>query len=274
MGIALPGLTDSSVIEDCHFWRNKYAIKLGAGGNNAHIVRCEFLRYDTGRAVGATDIWIVPQSSGVNAGAGMEVTGCKFGNENLQSIDRRILYANEGTGADFATKAHHASTATGVISGHLIHHNAWFGNDPGVAVPFIYSVVDDVRALCVSHMGIAGTGYVIEFLNADNGDRTSTTSVIGPLTSEGGGMESLGPRASNRVDFARLIDPHGFLDDDAARELAPGSARGPEFANLLTTALTSFSTIGAPTVLGITDSMGGSDAVRITTTAATAFYAL
>ncbi|WP_138247694.1 glycosyl hydrolase family 28-related protein [Mycolicibacterium phocaicum] len=98
MGIALSGLTDGTSIADNSFLSNRVHIKLCEGGNNTYITNNDFLRFGPPEGFPRTDVWFVPAQTDVNAGGGMVLSRCKFGNENLDSHDHHIVYADESSG--------------------------------------------------------------------------------------------------------------------------------------------------------------------------------
>lgn len=99
MGIALSGLTDGSTIANNAFLTNRVHLKLAQGGNNTYIHNNDFLRYGPPEnGIPRIDVWFTLSPTDTNAGGGMVITRCKFGNEHLDPIDLRILYADEGAG--------------------------------------------------------------------------------------------------------------------------------------------------------------------------------
>lgn len=154
MGVALAGYTDQSTLTDCSFLRNKIHIKAGLSGNNLGIDKCDLLQFDKGTQ--RTMVWVVPNPSWNNAGQGFLVTGTKFGNENLDISDYRILYADELAGADFAIRLPNFTMASaGYVVGHRVRTTVIGSTGNG---PFVYSMVPQGRVLdCVYDLQIAGS---------------------------------------------------------------------------------------------------------------------
>lgn len=140
IGVALNGLTDLNEIVGCSFWTNRVHVKLGYGGNNCKITHCDFIQYEaaTPACPRVTGVWVVPNAGQVNAGQGLDICSNKFGNENLQGADYRILYADAGPGSFLDALPLTGADSTGFIGGHTVHYNLVNGGG-AVGQPFVYT---------------------------------------------------------------------------------------------------------------------------------------
>lgn len=129
IGVAIGGYIDSSTISDCSFLRNRYNLKIGPLiSGNVNIIGCDFVAFTSGLL--EADIWYVPNSTnsfGTNSGFGCTVELCKFGNENMQANNHRILVALENTSVGTDRLNHPHSTTwndtTAYFSGLTIRKN-------------------------------------------------------------------------------------------------------------------------------------------------------
>lgn len=128
IAVALPGLTDGTTISDNAFVNNRVHIKLGRGGNNAHIQNNDFVQTSSG--TNRVAVWIVPGDKAVNAGSGLLVDANKFGNEFADSSDLRIAYLDQD-GDDFARAMPSDAISSGYIAGHTITGCNFAGNSGG-----------------------------------------------------------------------------------------------------------------------------------------------
>lgn len=145
IGVALSGLTDGSTIVDNEFTLNRVHVKLRRGGNNAYLARNDFVRFNAFVATPRIDVWFVPNNippTFVNAGDGMVLTQCKFGNENLNAADYRILYADEGAGTFNGDRLPVLTASTGYIVGHTVRDVNQ--SDIGGTIPLVYSTTPNV----------------------------------------------------------------------------------------------------------------------------------
>lgn len=145
MGIALSGLTDGTSISDNSFRVNRIHIKLSAGGNNTYITNNDFLRFGPPDGPPRIDVWFVPAETDVNAGAGMVLNRCKFGNEYLDRIDLRIVYADESAGpAQNERWPVLEKPSTGWIGGHTISEVLSNGIGDLAHIPLIRSTTSNI----------------------------------------------------------------------------------------------------------------------------------
>lgn len=231
IGIALSGLTDNSIIQSNQFQRNRYGIKIN-GGYNAYIRNNDFIRY-TKPLRGATDIWIVPTRGPANQG--LVISENKFGNENLQPADFRILVAAEASsdGGDFVTRTHSTEDQgdrmrLGLIE---IHDNNFVGAD-GYRRGIISSYCSDIRYVDSKNM-FSGTypKAMIEFLGNFSQSRLNM-STLHDLAQFYDATESLAPSLSESpIGLSR--DPWGYgTGSDSFVQYFPGG-QDPSYASLL-----------------------------------------
>lgn len=215
VGIALKGLTDSNFIAHNTFRKNKVCIKLGDGGNNAYVDFNDFVQYDGG--TGRVAIHVVPDADGTNAGTGLVVgKSNKFGNENIDSSDFRIVYADELSGTYFGDKLPDTSTnSTGYIRGHNIS-GAFIGGGTNPQQPLIKSMTKRVFGCSYSNITIGGTPptYILEF--SQTPDALTATdpewNLIGPVVFDGFEADDLASFAvASSYVSVRISDPAGTL---------------------------------------------------------------
>lgn len=245
VGIALKGLTDSNVIQHNTFRKNKVAIKLGDGGNNAYIDFNDFVQYDGGS--GRVAIHVVPDADGTNAGTGLYVgPGNKFGNENLDSSDFRIVYADELSGTYFGDRLPDMSTnSTGYIRGHHIS-GAFIGGGSNPQQPLIKSMTKRVFGCSYTNIAIGGTPptYILEFSETPDALTASDPewNLIGPVVFDGFEADDLASFAvASSYVSTRIADPAGTL---ARLSSATAAAAFPFIAHGTWTPAITFATPG------------------------------
>lgn len=137
IGFAHNGDCANLLIEGCSFGKNRVGIKL-VHGNAARILSCDFVRSVAYSGTPRTDIWMVPVPGAFStSGAGLVVAFSKFGNENIDANDYRVLYADEGSGTDITDKFPTlAATSTGKDQAQLFMGNIQQGSS-GAAPAFL-----------------------------------------------------------------------------------------------------------------------------------------
>jgi hypothetical protein len=181
MGIALAGLSDGTTISDNAFLANRVHIKLSTGGNNTYVHNNDFLRFASANDYPRIDLWFVPALSDTNAGGGMVVTRCKFGNENLAESDFRVVYADEGAGALVSDRwpiLDHISPNW--IAGHTFSEVFVNGIGDSVQIPLVRSTTSNVVGGRYGPVTLAGSNGAPVF------------SSIAPLL-DGGSSNQFGP---------------------------------------------------------------------------------
>ena len=219
-GIALDGLIDQTEISNNSFLLNRYAVKLGQGGNNAKLFNNDFLRFAAGGG-GLVDVWVVPNPFNgglgyINSGEGFHSFSNKYGNEYLDAADFRILYADEAAGTNFATKNHATTVSTGFITGHSFERDLVNGVSNQTR-GFIYSYTPKVRAIRVSEVfNSSKYPYILQF---DAGvtftdDRLDTLNTL-DLSQTVDWPETASPNWSNYPSAGLVNDPFGALAGQA-----------------------------------------------------------
>ena len=275
IGVALAPGTDQCVIDSCSFLRNRVHIK-ARRGNNFHITRTDLLQFSQDNSGGPrASVWITPDLSPVNAGTGLTITGCKFGNENLMPGDFRILYADEQPGAsNGAMFPELGQDSTKHVAGHNIAQNAFYGVGDS-SHPIIYSTTPNIRSIQV-HNNVLGGGqpsYVIQFRNPPVvPDRITSNSLFGPFTGVVATESALPFAASNANGLGYWQDPQGLHQRaKTIRNWTSGSSAS--FREILSAKISALNPTSA-TISGETDAFGGSDAVNLTMTSASAASSL
>lgn len=180
IGISWGGYADGCIIEGNAFLRNRYHLKIGPNPSGSiHILRNDFLRWDRAGPFDAA-IWMVPETIpnrfGATAGWGTIIAGNKFGNENMQPGDLRLLIAREGPGATRQTRAHLERFDPGggdgaFLSGVTLRDNR-VSAISAVASPVIRSWIAEVRNLAYLNNRHDGGlhSYLCEFMGPRPGD--------------------------------------------------------------------------------------------------------
>ncbi len=275
IGMALSGLTDSSIIDRCSFVNNRIAIKMRKGGNNAHIDRCDFLFY-TGPLGPYPEedpyhprsyIWLVPTPTKTNSGAGFVVNECRIGNENKVEGDKVIIYADEEAGTSNGTRFPVLDAdSTGWVMGHQIIHCALHGSSD-VPVPLIYSTTPNVEHLTVAHCTIKGQppSYLLEFRTPTTvPDRGNSKNLFGPFTGEVETEVTPSMPVSNAVGMGYTNDPTQMLQTrpDVIRSNASGTSSS--YRSLMSETISEFAINENVTSDPRTDSFGGTEAALLT----------
>jgi hypothetical protein len=272
IGVALSGLANQSTIQGCSFLNNKYNIKLGRGGPDVKITNCDFVHFTAGAgSPDITDIWIIPSASTSFKSA--EIKNNKFGNENLSSGDNRILIADEGSGTYFTDKHHSTSPSTGSVNGLYVEGNQFAGN-AGYTKSYIYSYTPNLLANTFDNflLGTKPDAY-IEFAAALTEDRNLNNLVELKAHDEGPNSLMI-PTFKNGV-AGQVEDPFGYASGEPyVRNFHPAGGADASFVDLLTSDdITTDGSVVNATRSGITDAMGGSNAVEVTLTADSGYYA-
>lgn len=272
MGIALSGLMDASSITDCDFEGNRIHIKLRHSGNNVWISNCDFLRFATTQGQPRIDIWVVPGATSYqDAGAGMTVMSTKFGNENFDVADYKVVFADEDTsvGTDNATYMPKLSAdSTGFISG-ITFRDCRTDGIP-TPRPFIYSTTPNVNSLIVGPLiMIGGTiSYLLEYRTVPDMERNIANILFGPFYGPGVGVDLAPnvPQLSNVPGYALIDDPFSVMDVRPNLPISrPGSSDPADFVKLLPLSIRNFNLVTATTA-NVADAFGGIDASEITYT--------
>lgn len=135
--IALAGMCDSSVIANNAFIRYRVGIKLGpatSGTKRGHFAnvdigpRNDFVQEQGASGEPRAAVWLVPLGSDFaqdnsDAGCGTNIFHNKFGTENLQAGDARILIAPERSGSTFGDRLPALTASSGVVNGLRIYDN-------------------------------------------------------------------------------------------------------------------------------------------------------
>jgi hypothetical protein len=159
MGIALNGWTDGSSIANNSFLRNRVHVKLARGGNNTYIANCDFLRFGPPEGYPRIDVWFTPAPNDVNCGGGMVLTRCKFGNENLDPADFKIVYADEGEGAAFGERWPRLDVeSSGWIGGHTVTNVFTNLIGDAVVIPLVRSTTPNIVGCSYGPVTVTGSG--------------------------------------------------------------------------------------------------------------------
>lgn len=249
------------------FTRNKYHAKIAMNGNNQLIEQNDFIRFTNGGGSPAlTDIWLIPKSTQTDAGRNTRISHNKFGNENANAADYRILVADEGSGTNGFDKSHATTESSGYVTNVIVKDNIIYGDTQSMIYSYTYQIrhwqihVDNYDRTGNDNYILeydAAVTWPVEFRTIDNnfiyvGNRYDVTEGEAPLVSN-----ELG-------NMLIASDPLNIMQGKlgAIQQYPSGGAVG--FTNLLdNTDATAFST-GSASLSGITDALGGSNAATAT----------
>lgn len=175
MGLCIYGSDANTVISDNSFVNQLVGIKLGLGGNGAHISHNEFFNFfpePTPNTVLRSGIWLVP-STGLTAYNTL-IKDNKFGPENLDQKDVRVLLADctrcsSASPPDashlFGDSLPLTSVSTGFISNTDFSGNTVATTSAGSFLnPVFYSYSPNVSANNFQYQIAGGaTSYVLQF---------------------------------------------------------------------------------------------------------------
>lgn len=279
-GIVLAGDNAQSVITSNAFLVNRVHLKLGqnSGGTAGGAVKVrdnDFIRFVAGGTSPRTDLWIVPISG--QGDALFLCEGNKFGNENINSMDYRVLYADEdtATGSTAATRLPLLSASTGNIAGHVYLGNGQAGTS-GNSPAFITSFTASLRAQSVAHHALSSTlptSIIDVTVTAPGGMDLGQigTNIVGPLINHDIGV-NYDPSlivACTKSGYVTVVDPSGAFQAVDQPLLYLGGSSAVGFVNLTgTQQVPTLNIISNVTLSGITDSVGGTNAATVTVTAA------
>lgn len=149
IGVAWGGYVDLLDISNSAFLNNKYHLKIGGRlSGNICLRNNDFIAFTAG--IREADIWVVPNgtdANGTNSGCPITIDDCKFGNENQQVDDTRIIIAREdaASGTSRLNRSHSIVWETGnyYVSGIVLSKNRIVSVSNSVA-PFITSYLSNV----------------------------------------------------------------------------------------------------------------------------------
>jgi len=271
IGILTSGLPDGGTISNNAFLLNKYGIKLQAQGVNININGNDFIRFANGGGSPLTDIWIVPGSQSIGA-VGLRVNDNKFGNENLNAADYRILIAPENTsvGTNHATYPASLTVSSGWVNNLTVKGNQIISGPINDA--FIVSWTKNLFGCEVrnknsgSDIPVLRYGAGVYTPSGNYNGMVNTFEMI-PSSSDITGNappEPVTPYAGTVVDVNAQLQGSTQVNsywqsglDPAYKDLTTYSVFNGTFAAF---------TLATGTAVSITDAIGGGDAVEFTAT--------
>jgi len=149
IGIALNRWADVSLIKGNAFLTNRIHLKLRTAGQCVAVESNDFIQFETGNGTPRISIWLVPGAT--NEGHGCTISGGnKFGLENLQATDYRVVYAPELSGASNGLAMPDLSADTAeYVYGATISENVFCGSDLS-SPSIVYTTTPYIRGLVVS----------------------------------------------------------------------------------------------------------------------------
>lgn len=193
MGIGLSGFNDSNSIRNCAFLQNRVSCKMQTGVT-AKVIECDFLRFGGSQGFPRVDFWLVPTTtSDPNAGQGFVMAFSKFGNENLDPTDFRILFADQGAGTLFGDRFPITNVAS---AGALFSQQYTCLNNSGGSgedtVALITSMTPNITGMCIGPVCQSGIGFQ-PLLRIFNGSGFNpATNIVGPLHGPSVNQASMG----------------------------------------------------------------------------------
>ncbi|WP_245315165.1 hypothetical protein [Bradyrhizobium yuanmingense] len=217
VGIAWGGYVDGLAIENCAFLLNAYHLKIGPRlSGSISITRNDFIAFAHSHK--RADIWIVPNNTdkhGVNAGVGFVISENKFGNENMDATDSRILVAEEEVlpGRDRLSSRPVEASSTGFLSNLEVCRNRIEGIS-GLAAPFIRVFIERIWRLNFYHNVISGGRhtFLAEFQapRSSAGSNSVATWTVDLSSSAPDGLPPFSMDVTNRY-IGLLHDQFGLL---------------------------------------------------------------
>lgn len=285
MGISWAGHNDNMFLAANAFVRNRISVKLvwdettGKAPANGYIVDNDFIRFSphSGTDPHAINLWIVPTPATNNVG-NIYIDGNKFGSENLIAGDLWVLFADELSGSDHATRFPDESTSsTGSVFGIMIGSHNTIADSGTAGSPvvdaLVYSTTTDVR-----HCEFAGCSrgapplYLLKL--KDNpapstsaataaGARYNQTNILGPYLDDTSGISVVTVRGCNYPGMGVFVDPWNQQGVARTVENVRGGMAMADYVDLLSGRLSTYSLSGAgATNTPITDRVGGNDAAE------------
>lgn len=281
IGVALSGLAAEGGVFDCVFQRNRYHIKLCTtqidGDDKGPAVPINlwgnsFFRYVLS-AGNVHDIWITPNAETFkNAGRAVFLMGNKFGNEQLQVGDSRILIANQdmASGVDACTRSHGTTTGghiNGLISLKNNINNATEGS-PNVPYLLSYAELSNCDFDDLIESGQAGplVQYAAGLANSDFRSESSQNRLS--LRQMLGYDVAAIARPISRPAGWIVDDPHCYCLDPSVPVHFTGGGAGGNVVHILDAVKTSAFTVAGATGSAISNSCGESgEALELTCSA-------
>ena len=264
------GLADNVEFRSCQLNNYQtYAVKLcgTTAGNNAIFDNCFFAPFVSG--TGRTAVWVVPGSN-ESLSVGLRFIACKFGNEGMDSSDRFVLLADEGSGTNSIDKAHATTVSTGWVGIELLH--CAFYNISPTTVPAIYSYTPNTKVVWNSYMD---GGQVMELASVaqvrGSTPRLSQLNIfdLSQHYSQVNARATLGTAAAGRY-----LDPHALFagETQVPNYWAAGDAvAGTQYVTTTCNGGAGWHATSASAASAY-DARGGTDAVEITLSGSGGLY--
>jgi hypothetical protein len=257
IGVALSGLTDESEIVSCSFYRCKYGVKIGKGGNNLKL----YNNFLTRTVSGGASIWVVPHTSATNGGQGFDAFSNKFGNESATSGAYAVLVADEGSGTDFCSKQHATTASTGFWMGAKLRCSLHNGATAGAAPSLVYSYTPHISGMEIINPYIYGSlpTYIIEYdavvSSLNTGWHAKNNLILFPNVDQLGSNLTAPIRASNLAGAAQVVDPLGVVTSNLGFRSDYGRGYPSDFTDI-SSVLGNALTAGPHSVATFTTSSG------------------
>ena len=233
MGIAA-GSKGTFYVLACNFVENQIHIKARSGGVSAFIgAGTEFIQSEAGSSSSPrAAIWLVPDASTSSpCGRGLTVSA-RMSNENQQSQDYKIIYADEGAGTWNGDMPPNLTMASaGYIQGHR-YIDCEMNNSGANPAPFIYSMTPNVSNTTIANCGFwSPMSYLIEFFSGVwplVPNKSNQGNIFGPNQFLGTPTAYAPIAVSNAAGVGMIIDPNGVYGGTQAMPVvgAQGSGLG------------------------------------------------
>lgn len=279
------GYADGVRASGCWFMYYKYGAKLGRSGTAGLLDDCFFSGCQTS---GGADLWVVPEPVGSNNyGEGLRIVGCKFGNELLAAGGLRVIYADEGAGADFASKPHATTESAGRVHGVQFSKCKIMGS-ASQATAFITSWTSWVAGTLFDDDNVFAGSLVPQILKFDAAVTTPAaydkeniikTPMLPDIGTAGGYTAPAAQRllACNRPAAVRVFDPlYAFVGQQGVPPYHAAGASSVFHTSLADQDITGTlgGTASVARTTGQTDPYGGTKAALFVFSAANGYVAV
>lgn len=269
IGIALSRWADVSLIKGNAFLTNRIHLKMRTAGQCVSVESNDFIQFEAGNGTPRISIWLVPGNT--NEGHGCRISGGnKFGLENLQATDYRIVYAPELSAASNGLAMPNLAADTAeYVFGATITENVFCGSDLS-SPSIVYSTTPYLRCLAVTENQLQYNTpkFLLEYRSVPSANEAAAfTNLLANNISATAGLAVI-PLIPSNGQYT-----HTFVDDTYANAGAPaqfyphtsGANDRTGYVEIFSSRASGFPLAGGSTSQGaITDATGESDAVAVT----------
>lgn len=264
MGLALNRWSDKSIVSGNAFIKNRIHLKMRSAGQNVSVQKNDFIQFEKGDGTSRASVWLVPGDS-VNDGHGCNINNNKFGLENLEPNDFRVLYAPEiSAESNGLSMPNISQDSSEYVFGASITENTFLGSDRS-SPSIVYSTTPNLRGSLIRDNQIQYNQpkMIIEYRTAPSASEAgSITNIIANNTSLNTGFSTRPNQLTNGVYSATLVDD-AYLLAGVPENIYPHTSGANDrvgFVGLWTSRASGIPTAGGATTTALTDSTGETDA--------------